>query len=346
MVHRPAPDDLAFLQFSSGSTGTPKGVELTHANVVANVDQARRAGSATPSDVMVSWLPYFHDMGLIGAHLAPLSVRIKQVKLDPIDFGKRPALWYETAARHRATLMPMASFALALTLKRVPSEQVARWDLSPVRLVGVGAEPISVRTWQRYLDHLRPARLAPSALVPAYGLAEATLAVALPPTGEVARPLVLDAGHWLTAAPWTRMPISPLPSSWTSATPSPVASSASSVATARSSGTPRRADRVQGSQRRSRLPPASGRDGHHLRRRLAAHRRSRVLARPAPVRHRPLQGRHVRNGQKYHAHDLEQSSVSTPGVPSGRVAVVGCTHPATGAERVVVFVPSTASWPR
>ncbi len=191
-LHRPVPDDVAFLQFSSGSTGAPKGVALSHANLVANLRQARMAGAATESDVVVSWLPYFHDMGLIGAHLAPLSVRMKQVKLDPADFGKRPALWYETAARHAATLLPMASFALALTLKRVSAAEVAALNLSSVRLVSVGAEPIPVPTWRRFLTHLAPARLAPSALVPVYGLAEATLAVAFPPLGEVARPLTLD----------------------------------------------------------------------------------------------------------------------------------------------------------
>jgi len=142
--------------------------------------------------VIASWLPYFHDMGLFGAHLTPLSLGIKQVKLDPTDFGKRPALWYENAARHRATLLPMASFALALTLKRVSAEEVAALDLSSVRLVTVGAEPISVPLWRRFLSHMRTAGLEPSSLVPVYGLAEATLAVAFPPLGAVSQPLTLD----------------------------------------------------------------------------------------------------------------------------------------------------------
>ena len=244
-LHRPVPDDVAFLQFSSGSTGAPKGIALSHANVVANLRQARTAGAATESDVVVSWLPYFHDMGLIGAHLAPLSVLMKQVKLDPADFGKRPALWYETAARHAATLLPMASFALALTLKRVSAAEVAALDLSSVRLVSVGAEPIPVPTWRRFLTHLAPARLAPSALVPVYGLAEATLAVAFPPLGEVARPLTLDRqalakGRAVDVSrvtapapaprPARRAPIRP--SSSTSASPCTTVSSASSTSRA------------------------------------------------------------------------------------------------------------------
>ncbi len=141
---------------------------------------------------MVTWLPYFHDMGLIGAHLAPLAVHMKQVKLDPLDFAKRPALWFEAAARHRGTLLPTASFALAVTLKRLPAEQVAGLDLASVRLLGVGAEPISVPLWRRFLDHMRPAGLEPRAVAPLYGLAEATLAVAFPPLGDLAEPLVLD----------------------------------------------------------------------------------------------------------------------------------------------------------
>ncbi|WP_051760210.1 hybrid non-ribosomal peptide synthetase/type I polyketide synthase [Herbidospora cretacea] len=184
-----SPNDLAFLQFSSGSTGDPKGVELTHAAVVANLAQIRAAAQVTAGDVSVSWMPYFHDMGLIGTHLVPLAARIKQVKLGPLAFAKRPALWLETAARHRATVLTAANFALALVTRRVPDEVIARLDLSSVRLMLVGAEPISPRVWRAFLARTG---LPPHVPQPVYGLAEATLAVTVPPPGSTAEPLVLD----------------------------------------------------------------------------------------------------------------------------------------------------------
>ncbi len=353
-VHEPAPEDLAILQFSSGSTGAPKGVELTHANVVANIDQACTSGATTVSDVMVSWLPYFHDMGLIGAHLAPLAVGIKQVKLDPLDFAKRPALWFETAARHRATLLPAASFALAVTVNRVPPEQVAGLDLSSVRLLGVGAEPISVPVWRRFLDHMRPARLEPRAVVPLYGLAEATLAVTFPPLGELAEPLALDRTalargravdaleHWDTgrdAAP-------------------DGAAAGDGRAEFMDVGFP-----VAGGELRIvgdtgdvlsdtwlghvefRGPNVAR--GYHQRPEDTAQSFAGGWLRTGDVgflRNGRLcitgRAKDVLfiHGQKFHAHDLEQIVVETPGLPSGRVAVVGATDPDGGTERVAVFV--------
>ncbi|MDQ3275860.1 MAG: SDR family NAD(P)-dependent oxidoreductase, partial [Actinomycetota bacterium] len=359
-IHVPAPEDLAFLQFSSGSTGAPKGVELTHANVVANIDQARTAGAATASDVIVSWLPYFHDMGLIGAHLAPLSVRIKQVKMEALDFGKRPALWYETAARHRATLLPMASFALALTLKRVSSEQVAALDLSSVRLVGVGAEPIPVRMWRQFLAHMRPAKLDPSALMPLYGLAEATLAVTFPPVGEVAQPLALDRaalseGHAVDVAP----PFDAGDDVHVADAPEGGAAPAEflDVGFAVPGGELRivgadhevLADSVVGHIEFS-GPNVAGR--YHARPDETAETFVGGWLRTGDIgflRNNRLcitgRAKDVLfiNGQKYQAHDIEQIVATMPEVPSGRVAVIGSADAVSGAERVVVFVSSRES---
>ena len=204
--HRPAPGDPAFLQYSSGSTGDPRGVELSHANLLANLAQTCAAGGATPDDVLVSWLPYHHDMGLIGTHLAPLSVRMKQVKLGPVAFAKRPALWLEVAARHRATVLSAANFALALVVRRVPDREMAALDLRTVRFFAVGAEPIAPAVWRAFLAKTAPAGLDPGALQPVYGLAEATLTVTAPPLGERAEPLTLDraalsAGSAVAAPP-------------------------------------------------------------------------------------------------------------------------------------------------
>ncbi|MFD8943228.1 AMP-binding protein, partial [Streptomyces californicus] len=186
------PDDVAFLQFSSGSTGAPKGVEVTHGAVLANLRQIREASALCADDVVVSWMPYFHDMGLIGTHLAPLAARARQVKVGPMSFAKRPRLWFEVAARHRGTVLSAANFALALAVRRVPDEVLARLDLSAVRVLLVGAEPIAPTVWRAFAAKTRPAGLDPAAARPVYGLAEATLAVTFPPPGEVAAPLVLD----------------------------------------------------------------------------------------------------------------------------------------------------------
>ncbi|MFF2305411.1 amino acid adenylation domain-containing protein [Streptomyces sp. NPDC058128] len=186
------PDDVAFLQFSSGSTGAPKGVELTHAAVLANLAQIRAAAGIRSADVLATWMPYFHDMGLIGTHLVPMSARIRQVRIEPLTFAKRPLRWLEAASRHRATLLSAANFALALVERRVPADALARLDLTCVRMMLVGAEPISPAVWRAFVGRMRPTGLPAYAPTPVYGLAESTLAVTFPPPGEVARPLALD----------------------------------------------------------------------------------------------------------------------------------------------------------
>ncbi|NEE57980.1 fatty acyl-AMP ligase, partial [Streptomyces sp. SID8455] len=102
--------------------GAPKGVEVTHRAVLANLEQIRKASALGADDVVVSWMPYFHDMGLIGTHLAPLAAGAKQVKIGPLSFAKRPRVWFEVADRHRATVLSAANFALALAVRRVPDE--------------------------------------------------------------------------------------------------------------------------------------------------------------------------------------------------------------------------------
>ncbi|MDQ3037121.1 MAG: AMP-binding protein, partial [Myxococcota bacterium] len=158
-IARPHPDDVAYLQFSSGSTASPKGVEITHANVLANLAQMRVSCGIREGDVVVSWMPYFHDMGLVGTHLMPLACRFRQVKMGPLDFVRDPAAWLAAAHRHRATLLSAASFALGLITRRVPDEALDALDLSTVRMLGVGAEPISARAVRAFSEKLARARL-------------------------------------------------------------------------------------------------------------------------------------------------------------------------------------------
>ncbi|MFF5772095.1 amino acid adenylation domain-containing protein [Streptomyces californicus] len=334
------PDDVAFLQFSSGSTGAPKGVEVTHGAVLANLRQIREASALCADDVVVSWMPYFHDMGLIGTHLAPLAARARQVKIGPMSFAKRPRLWFEVAARHRGTVLSAANFALALAVRRVPDEILARLDLSAVRVLLVGAEPIAPTVWRAFAAKTRPAGLAPAAARPVYGLAEATLAVTFPPPGEVAAPLVLDraalsGGVVVDAVPGDGavelMDVGP-PVAGCSVR---VVDDAGGVLGDRRVGHimvsgPQLARGYHGLPEMSAEVFAGGwlRTGD-----LGFLRDGRLC----------VTGRHkdvlFLNGRTFHAPDMEEIAAATPGLPSGAPAVVGSTDPVSGAERVVVFVP-------
>ncbi|MFE5634872.1 SDR family NAD(P)-dependent oxidoreductase, partial [Streptomyces sp. NPDC056543] len=345
-----SPDDVAFLQFSSGSTGAPKGVELTHAAVLANLAQIRAAARITSRDVLATWMPYFHDMGLIGTHLVPLSARIKQVRLEPLTFAKRPARWLEAAARHGATLLSAANFALALVERRVAEDTLARLDLTRVRMILVGAEPISPAVWRAFVRRMRSTGLAPDAPQPVYGLAEATLAVTFPPPGEVARPLVLDRaalsrGRAVDTAPGPDavelMDVGgPVPGC--------------AVRIADDDGEAVEDGHVGHVEVRG---PQVARGYHHapeatadafadgwlrtgdlgfLRQgRLCVTGRSKDVV--------------FVDGRTFHAADLEEVAACTPGLGRCPVAVVGSTDPAGGGERVVVFLapaPPLAAVPR
>ncbi|WP_179254313.1 non-ribosomal peptide synthetase/type I polyketide synthase [Streptomyces sp. PgraA7] len=342
-LREPAPggrDDVAFLQFSSGSTGAPKGVEVTHRAVLANLEQIRAASALSADDVVVSWMPYFHDMGLIGTHLAPLAARARQVKIGPLSFAKRPRLWFEVADRHRATVLSAANFALALAVRRVPDDVLARLDLSAVRLLLVGAEPIAPAVWRAFAVKTRPAGLDPAAAQPVYGLAEATLAVTFPPPGEVAEPLALDRASLSDGVAVDTEP--GVGAVELMDVGRPVAGCAVRIVDDRGDVLgDRRVGHilVRGPQlaRGYRgLPGVSAEtftDGWLRTGDLGFLRDGRLC----------VTGRHkdvlFLNGRTFHATDLEEVVAATPGLPPGAPAVVGSTDPVTGTERVVVFVP-------
>ena len=188
-------DDLAFLQFTSGSTSLPKGVMVTHGNLIANTRAILHDGlQADPKiDKGVSWLPLYHDMGLIGFVLAPLVVGIPIVYIPTLSFIKNSTLWMETIHKHRGTISFAPNFAYALVTKRARAEQLARWDLSCMRVFGCGAEPINPDTMRSFVETFAPAGLKASSLLPCYGMAEATLAMAFIPLEEPLRTDRIDA---------------------------------------------------------------------------------------------------------------------------------------------------------
>jgi fatty-acyl-CoA synthase len=179
-------DDLAAIQFSSGSTGAPKPVALTHANIIGN---ARSIISQLPGNLEdhsgFSWLPLYHDMGLVGclvvAVLAPGSLTL----LAPERFVAKPQLWLEGLARSGATISVAPNFAYALAVERTPKEVVDRLDLSRWSVALCGAEPVQKRTLDAFAEHFAGAGFNPVALTPVYGLSEVTLAVAF---GAIDRP--------------------------------------------------------------------------------------------------------------------------------------------------------------
>jgi len=177
------PDTLAFLQYTSGSTRAPRGVMLTHANLISNLatihscfsGRSPFAGPAT--DVVVSWLPPYHDMGLIGAILQPLYGGYPAVLMSPLHFLQRPARWLEAISRYSATISPAPNFAYELCLRKVDAEQRRQLDLSSWRVAINGAEPVRPETIERFTSVFAESGLPETALRPCYGLAEATLLV-------------------------------------------------------------------------------------------------------------------------------------------------------------------------
>jgi acyl-CoA synthetase (AMP-forming)/AMP-acid ligase II/aryl carrier-like protein len=182
--HRVQPSDTAFIQFSSGSTSEPKGVVLSHANLIANIRGVSQVARLSSADVSLSWMPLTHDMGLIGFHLMLLANGAASHLMPTELFVRRPLLWLQTAAQVRASLLCSPNFGYRHYLKVLGERAPGELDLSHVRLIFNGAEPISVELCEQFLQRLAPSGLRPEAMFPVYGLAEASLAVSFPAAGQ------------------------------------------------------------------------------------------------------------------------------------------------------------------
>ncbi|WP_321924604.1 AMP-binding protein [Paraburkholderia guartelaensis] len=172
--------DLALLQYTSGSTGEPKGVMLSHANLLSNIRAMGERMLVQPGDRLVSWLPLYHDMGLIGAWLAPLYFGFPLVAMSPLAFLARPAVWLETISQHRATITAAPNFAYEWCARRVPERQLAGLDLRSLRFAFCGSEPVNPATLRAFASRFAPFGFDAHAITPVYGLAENTLAVTFP----------------------------------------------------------------------------------------------------------------------------------------------------------------------
>jgi 1-acyl-sn-glycerol-3-phosphate acyltransferase len=183
-----SPGTTALIQYTSGSTGDPKGVVLTHANLLANVRAMGEAMQASSRDSFVSWLPLYHDMGLIGAWLGCLYFGAPTVIMPPLSFLANPARWLWSMHRHRATLSAAPNFAFELCLKNVRDDDIRGLDLSSLRMVVNGAEPVSPSTIARFSERFARFGFPVEAMAPVYGLAESAVGLAFPPVGR--RPII------------------------------------------------------------------------------------------------------------------------------------------------------------
>ena len=188
------PDDVAFLQYTSGSTSRPKGVTLTHENLMANVRCIMHDGlGASTEDTGISWLPLYHDMGLIGFVLAPVAHRVPVVFLPPLLFLKRPISWFQAFTRHKGTIAYAPNFAFALCVKRIRDRELENIDLSTWRVAGCGAEPIRPETLEAFAEKFGKVGFNARALLPSYGMAESSLAISFTELGEGMKTISVDS---------------------------------------------------------------------------------------------------------------------------------------------------------
>lgn len=189
-------DDIAFLQFTSGSTGDPKGVILKHKNLIANVHSLAEAAELTSNDILMNWMPFYHDMGLIGSFLTSILVTASSYQMSPFAFVKRPQLLLKKISEHKVTFTSTPNFGLKRILDKLSDEELAQYDLSSVRLICNGAEPISVSLTRRFMKKMEQLCALPSdAMCPVYGMAEACLGVTFAHLGKDTDHISLDRYH-------------------------------------------------------------------------------------------------------------------------------------------------------
>jgi len=341
-LHRPRPEDPAFIQFSSGSTSEPKGVILTHGNLVANTLGSTAVDRFDSDDVSLSWMPLTHDMGLIGFYLMQFANRV-HINLMPTElFVRRPLLWLQVAAKKRATITCSPNFGYRHFLKVLAGRRLEGLDLSSLRLLYNGAEPISVELCNEFLSALAYTGLKRAAMYPVYGLAEASLAVTLPKLGSEFRWLRVNRHRLTVGAPVELNPADPRDALELVCVGEPL---------------PNLELRIADDDRR---PVAQGHVGHIL---IRGPNVTRGFIGDAEATARAIDaegwlatgdlgflvegslyvaGRSKEiifvNGQNYYPHDLENIAQRAPGLELGKVVAAGITKPGEHVEQLVVFV--------
>ncbi|PWG08476.1 AMP-binding protein [Streptomyces sp. V2] len=195
-VYDPAPaGSPALIQYTSGTSRQPRGVVLSHANLLANIASITEGLDVTDQDVSCSWLPLFHDMGLIGTLLAPALTGADCLLMPPEDFLRDPGRWLRMISRHRGTATTAPNSGYLYALRRTSPEQVAELDLSSWRVALNGAEPVDPELLRRFTGHFAPAGFRSTAFLPVYGLAEGSLAVTFTALGRPTRSVFARRDH-------------------------------------------------------------------------------------------------------------------------------------------------------
>ena len=341
--------DLALLQYTSGSTGNPKGVSLTHAELLANVRAMGTALRVAGEDVVVSWLPLYHDMGLIGAWLGALYYGVPLVLMSPLAFLARPSRWLWAIHRHRATLSGGPNFAYDLCSRRLQDKELEGLDLSSWRVAFNGAEPVSADTVDAFANRFMAYGLRREAITPVYGMAECAVGLSFSPINRgplidvIQREPLMHSGRALPAQTDERSALRvvscgrPLPGYEVRVV---------------DTGERELGDRIEG---RLEFKGPSATSGYfrnpELTRKLfhgdwldsgdlgyVANGEIYITGRVKDVI--------IRGGRNIHPHDLEQAVGDIPDIRRGCVAVFGNPDPATGTERLVVLAETRESNPQ
>jgi acyl-CoA synthetase (AMP-forming)/AMP-acid ligase II len=341
-VHAVRPGDVAFIQYSSGSTSAPKGIVLTHANLIANLQGTTQAVRYTDEDVGLSWMPLTHDMGLIGMHIFLLAHRAHIHQMSTELFVRRPVLWLQLAAEARATILCSPNFGYRHYLKVLGERTLDELDLSRVRLIFNGAEPISLKLCDEFMDRCAPARLPRTAMFPVYGLAEACVAVSFPPLGSAYHASDFDRHQLNPGQPVALVAREDRRALTLVSVGGPIPQCELRVASEAGQALP--AEHVGHIQIRGANVTAGYLDAPEANAALYTADGWLRTGDLGAVHDGELYitGRHKEilfvNGQNYYPHDLEAVALQVPGVELGKIVVSGVRAPGAEGDELVVFV--------
>ena len=345
--------DTAMLQYTSGSTGDPKGVVLSHDNLLANIRAMGAAAAVTSTDRFVSWLPLYHDMGLIGAWLGTMYHGVPLTLMSPADFLSRPSRWLWAIHRHRATISAGPNFAYEIAASKIPDDELQGLDLRAWRLAFNGAEPVRAATLERFAARFEAHGFDPRAMTPVYGLAESAVGLAFPPLARGPRIEHIDAralARQGIAAPVAEPAAASTPATEAASEPG------RAVLDIVSCGRPLPGHEIRAVDDSGQELPARTEGRIEFRGPSATtgyHRNADATARlfrgpwldTGDVGY--IAGGELfltsrakdlikRGGHNIHPYDLEAAVGDIPGIRKGCVAVFGMTDRGTGTERVVV----------